>query len=96
MRSFYRPSAKRIYHQSLGWKSNNASYNLEYVTNYDHYLHSVAMKLNSRNPPKITPEQAGEIKALNGIEHYADVASKYGLSHQSVRNIWSSRNWKHI
>jgi hypothetical protein len=79
-----------------GNRTNNRAENLEYLTSYANYLHSVENNLNHRNKPKLNPEQVREIRLLYGTASGQEVAKRYGVSGGSIRNLWSGRSWKHV
>lgn len=95
------PSRMEVNHID-GDGTNNHPENLEVVTksqNAKHALHTLG-KLANRNLPgaKLTPQQVIEIRELYDSRSIAqkEIASLYGVSDVTVRNIGRRVKWTHI
>ena len=86
------PDKKQYVNHKDGDKSNNITYNLEWVTSSENLKHSYRMGLHSS---KITEKQRREIinRRASG-ETYQTIADDYGVSKQRIFQIVNERKGK--
>ena len=70
-------------------KQNNAVGNLEWCTTYENNAHARRMRLHKPRQPKITPEQADQIRAeyARGETTFNKLAARYGVCHVTILNV---------
>lgn len=94
------PRGFEINHRD-GDKENNALHNLEWVTASENLRHAFRTGLRSNagsaHPAaKLTEEQASEIRRLTGKVRQPELASRYGVSQQTISSIQTGVGWKHV
>lgn len=81
-----------------GVKTDNRLENLEVVTYRENNAHAAASGLSAKGEragnAKITAEQAVAIATAEGRQ--VDVAKRFGVSRQIVKEIWRGKTWTHL
>jgi hypothetical protein len=100
------PNNLPIVNHKDGNKLNNNSSNLEWVTNAENLQHAyregfaVSVKGEDKHSNKLTEIEV--IWILNNYEKGSSefgrkpLARKFGVSHQTIKNIIDRKKWKHI
>ena len=81
-----------------GDKTNNCLNNLEYVTPSENRRHAFRIGLQSfrgenNNSSKLTEENVHEIRKVYGKEPLESIATRFGVSQQTIGDIINGRSW---
>jgi hypothetical protein len=82
------PDGLQVNHEN-GWKAKNWASNLEYATpkaNIQHAWHAGLC-----GEAVLSPEQVEEVKRLHGIITQKEMANRYGVTLNQIKNIFRTR-----
>ena len=96
------PKGHQINHKD-GNKSNNHISNLEYVTPFQNIHHAIKIGLITTRGEKVHTAKLTKENVVNIRNEYIPyiveakfLARKYGVSHQTIREIVGRHTWKHL
>jgi hypothetical protein len=96
------PSAIHECNHKDGRKANNVASNLEWVTPVENNAHSVANGFwtpaigEDHGMAILTEADVRIIRTLRGKVTGAELGRRYHVNPQTIRAIWTGRNWKHV